>query len=166
MIHRKAGRKQEMQPQRPSVCCCALCLPAAFGQMQETIRATYQTDHTRPREQCAGQRASHGHGYSWLLSSGEKEVRGECSVWEVLTGKGKDEGAKQCRRSCWLHTRVYRENKRKKREKKKEMSMDIKRWENLHPGSQPENQSLISLAVFLLSIAWLDCALAVVVVWV
>lgn len=128
-------QETEMQPEQPSVCCCALCSPAAFEQMQGTIGATYQTDHTRLREQCTGQSASHGHGYSWLLSSGEKEARGESSVWEVLTGEGKDEGAKQCRKSCRLHTCAYRKNKRKK----KEINMDIKCWENIRPGSQTEN---------------------------
>lgn len=126
MIHRRAGKKQ-VQPQQPSVCCCVLCSAAAFEQMQEAVRATYQTDHTRLREKCT----RHGPGYSWLLSCGEKEVRGDSSVWEVLTGK--DEGAKQCRKCCRLHTHIQKE--KGKREKKKDKTMDVKCWENFHLGS-------------------------------
>lgn len=80
--------------------------------MQEAVRATYQTDHTRLREQ----RTRHGPGYSWLLSCGEKEVRGKSSVWEVLTGK--DEGAKQCRKGCRSHTHTGKEKEEKVRKRK------------------------------------------------
>lgn len=109
----KSRQETEAQPWQPSVCCCALCSPAAFEQMQEAVRATYQRDHTRLREQCMRPR----HGYSWLLSCGEKEVRGKSSVWEVLTGK--DEGAKQCRKCCRLQTHIQGKKKRKKRGKER-----------------------------------------------
>lgn len=130
----KTRQETEIEPQQPSVCCCALCSPAAFEQMQEALRATYQTDHTRLREQ----RTRQGRGYSQLLSSAEKEVRGRSSVWEVLTGK--DEGAKQGRKCCRWHN-THRERKRGEREKKKDMTTDTKCWENFHLGSQSEDKS-------------------------
>lgn len=109
----KSRQETEVQPWQPSVRCCALRSPAAFEQMQEAGRATYQTDHTRLREQCT----RHAHGYSWLFSCGEKEVRGKSSVWEVL--RSKDEGAKQCRKCCRLHTLIQGKEKREKREKER-----------------------------------------------
>jgi len=108
-----------MQPQRPSVCCWAHCSPAAFQQTWETARAPYQTDHTRLRAQHAGQRASHGHGYSWRVS-GEKKSGEKCrQAKEEMKGPSNAERAVD-----YVH--AYIERIRGKREKKKEMNMDIK----------------------------------------
>lgn len=58
----KSRQETEVQPWQPSVCGCALCSPAASEQMQEAVRATYQTDHTGSGNSAPGT-AMVTHGY-------------------------------------------------------------------------------------------------------
>lgn len=44
----KTRQETEIEPQQPSMCCCALCSPAAFEQMQEALRAQGTVHEARP----------------------------------------------------------------------------------------------------------------------
>lgn len=88
--------------------------------MEGTIKGTYKIDHTQLSEQSK----PWPEFYSWLLSSGGKEVKGESLVWEVLTSKEKVNepsnagGAVDC-----IHTYIERARGRRERKSDKYEAM-------------------------------------------
>ena len=97
------------------------------------------------------------HGYLAV----ERKKLGDSPLGGVDRQKEKMKEPSNAERAVdYIH--AYIEGK-KEREKRKEMNLDIKCWENIHPGSRTENRSHFTCPLLIYS---QDCALAVVVAWI